>query len=146
MRSGLTRVHRRSGRNAPRGAIPGDVLRTIARVRNGLPYVSLVRFERLTALPREALARWIGVPLRTLSRRQRQGRLQPDESDRLLRAWRLFDLAVALFEGDRAAARRWLQGPQPGLGGETPLEFATTEIGAREVERLIGRLEHGVLG
>ena len=54
------------------------------------------------------------------------------------------DMAVALFEGDIAAARKWLQMPQRGLGGETPLDFASTEVGAREVENLIGRLEHGV--
>jgi uncharacterized protein (DUF2384 family) len=33
---------------------------------------------------------------------------------------------------------------QKGLGGKTPLEYADTEPGAREVEDLLGRLEHGV--
>jgi uncharacterized protein (DUF2384 family) len=28
--------------------------------------------------------------------------------------------------------------------GECPLDFADTEIGAREVEVLLGRIEHGV--
>jgi len=31
-----------------------------------------------------------------------------------------------------------------GLGGETPLEYAETEVGAREVEDLLGRIEYGV--
>ena len=39
---------------------------------------------------------------------------------------------------------QWLATPQPGLNAEKPLEFARSEIGAREVEDLIGRLEHGV--
>jgi uncharacterized protein (DUF2384 family) len=30
------------------------------------------------------------------------------------------------------------------LGGRSPLDFAQTEPGAREVENVIGRLEHGV--
>ena len=30
------------------------------------------------------------------------------------------------------------------LGGATPLDFAKTEPGAREVENVLGRLEHGV--
>jgi uncharacterized protein (DUF2384 family) len=30
------------------------------------------------------------------------------------------------------------------LGDVAPLEMAATETGAREVENLIGRLEHGV--
>ena len=69
---------------------------------------------------------------------------EPDESDRLLRASRVFGRALELFEGDPEAARRWLGLPQPALGGATPLAFARTEAGAREVEDLVGRLEHGV--
>jgi uncharacterized protein (DUF2384 family) len=30
------------------------------------------------------------------------------------------------------------------LENQTPLEYSRTELGAREVENLIGRLEHGV--
>jgi putative toxin-antitoxin system antitoxin component (TIGR02293 family) len=49
-----------------------------------------------------------------------------------------------LFEGDANAARQWLTAPQPALGGSTPGDYAATELGAREVENLIGRLEHGI--
>jgi putative toxin-antitoxin system antitoxin component (TIGR02293 family) len=41
-------------------------------------------------------------------------------------------------------ARRWVNSPQVGLGGAIPLDFAETEVGAREVEDLLGRIEHGV--
>jgi putative toxin-antitoxin system antitoxin component (TIGR02293 family) len=95
-------------------------------------------------LPWEKIARFVAIPQRTLSRRQSEGKLQPDESDRVWRASAIFDMAVDLFEGDVAAARQWLQAPQSALGGEMPLDFASTEVGAREVENLIGRLEHGV--
>jgi putative toxin-antitoxin system antitoxin component (TIGR02293 family) len=40
--------------------------------------------------------------------------------------------------------RRWLNSPQVGLGGAIPLEYAETEVGAREVEHLLGRIEYGV--
>ena len=40
--------------------------------------------------------------------------------------------------------RRWLTSPQVGLGGAIPLEYAETEVGAREVENLLGRIEYGV--
>jgi putative toxin-antitoxin system antitoxin component (TIGR02293 family) len=46
--------------------------------------------------------------------------------------------------GDGASAREWLTHKQPGLGGAVPLDFARTEIGAREVENLLGRIEYGV--
>jgi putative toxin-antitoxin system antitoxin component (TIGR02293 family) len=62
----------------------------------------------------------------------------------LLRLSLVFEKAVNLFEGDTDAARAWLGRPNKALGGETPLSAVETEIGAREVEDLIGRLEHGV--
>jgi len=77
-------------------------------------------------------------------RRKSEGRLKPDESDRLVRASRLFDKAVDLFEGDAPAATQWFKTSQPALAGQAPIQFARTEVGAREVEDLIGRLEHGV--
>jgi putative toxin-antitoxin system antitoxin component (TIGR02293 family) len=49
-----------------------------------------------------------------------------------------------LFDGDRDAAKSWLAEPQRALGGHVPLAMAGTEVGAREVERVMGRLEHGV--
>jgi uncharacterized protein (DUF2384 family) len=32
------------------------------------------------------------------------------------------------------------------LGGRSPFDMARTEVGAREVERLLVRFEHGVFG
>jgi uncharacterized protein (DUF2384 family) len=34
--------------------------------------------------------------------------------------------------------------PQRALGGAVPVDIAKTEVGAREIENIIGRLEHGV--
>jgi putative toxin-antitoxin system antitoxin component (TIGR02293 family) len=95
-------------------------------------------------LSREALADLVQIKPRTLDRRKEGGRLRPEESDRLLRAARVFGGTIALFEGDADAARTWLSSPQRALGGAVPLEMARTEVGAREVESLVGRLEHGV--
>ncbi|HSC29652.1 MAG TPA: antitoxin Xre/MbcA/ParS toxin-binding domain-containing protein [Vicinamibacterales bacterium] len=118
-----------------------DLLRA---VQKGLPYRALERLRRNTALPLARIIDVLGIPRRTLSRRKREGRFLPDESDRLLRVSRLFGRALALFEGDREAALEWLTARQPAFGGVAPLDMARTELGAREVERLIGRLEHGV--
>lgn len=51
--------------------------------------------------------------------------------------------AVEAMEGEERA-RRWLSSPQVGLGGAVPLDYAETEVGAREVEDLLGRIEYGV--
>ena len=86
----------------------------------------------------------MNVPRRTMTRRKSEGRFLPEESDRLLRAARLFGKTLELFEGDRDAATEWLTTAQSALGGGVPLDLARSEVGAQEVERLVGRLEHGV--
>jgi putative toxin-antitoxin system antitoxin component (TIGR02293 family) len=68
-----------------------------------------------------------------------------DESNQLLRLSRVLKRATDLHEGDQSSAREWLETPMPALGGRRPLELAQTELGAREVEDLIGRIEHGVV-
>jgi putative toxin-antitoxin system antitoxin component (TIGR02293 family) len=118
-----------------------DLLRS---VRNGLPYKSFERFLRNLSLPADQVMEFVDIPRRTLVRRKREGRLQPDESDRLLRASRIFARALELFDGDRDAAIRWLTSPIIALGGARPIDLARTEVGAREVEREIGRAEDGV--
>jgi len=87
----------------------------------------------------------VHIPARTLARRKAGGRLDPDESDRLVRISRVIAAAITLFEGNHASARHWLTSPRAALRNQAPLELAQTDVGAREVERLIGQLEHGIL-
>ena len=116
-----------------------------ARVKTGLPIAELDALRELLGLTMENLAARVGISIATLSRRRQSGqRLDAGHSDRVLRFARLFRLAVELHDGDAAAARAWLTKPARALDGETPLDHAETEAGAREVESLIGRLEHGV--
>jgi putative toxin-antitoxin system antitoxin component (TIGR02293 family) len=56
---------------------------------------------------------------------------------------RLLALAREVLGGEEHA-REWLSNPQHGLGGAIPLEYAKTEVGAREVENLLGRIDQGV--
>lgn len=114
------------------------------QIRQGLPFSSIAKLQKATDMSAEKIAAFINIPLRTLIRRQKEGKLRSDESDRVWRASRIFDKTVELFAGDVESARRWLQSPQIGLGGRAPVDFATTDVGAREVEDLIGRIEHGV--
>ena len=116
----------------------------LRQVDKGFPFRVMERLGRNLKLPMKALADLAQIRSRTLHRRKGEGRLQPDESDRLLRVSRVFARAIELFEGDDQAARHWLAAPQRALAGARPLTLAKTEVGALEVERLIGRLEHGV--
>jgi putative toxin-antitoxin system antitoxin component (TIGR02293 family) len=121
-----------------------DALAVYQHVRKGLAYSALSRFQRNTGLAASAISPLIQIPPRTLTRRKAEGKLTPEESDRLVRAARVFGRALELFEGDRDAARLWLTASQPALGGLVPLVLAATDVGATEVEGLIGRVEHGI--
>jgi len=116
----------------------------VEHIERGLPYSALGHLQRSAGLTFEELLQWIQIAPRTLARRKAQGRLLPEESDRLLRAARIFGRALELYDGNRAAALQWLMSKPRALGGATPIEISRTEIGAREVENLIGRIEHGV--
>jgi putative toxin-antitoxin system antitoxin component (TIGR02293 family) len=119
-------------------------IKLYAQLQKGLAYTALDRFLRNTGLTATVVAELIQLPVRTLARRKESGRLQPDESDRLLRVARVFGHTLELFEGDPEAARHWLGAKQPLLGNLVPLELAGTTVGALEVEHLIGRLAHGI--
>jgi putative toxin-antitoxin system antitoxin component (TIGR02293 family) len=70
--------------------------------------------------------------------------LSPIVSDRLFRVAKVYARATEVFE-DPASAREWLHSPQIGLNERTPLDLLVTEAGARAVEDLLTRIEHGVL-
>lgn len=115
-----------------------------SRVREGLSYEAFERIRRVLDLPASRAAELLRIPPRTLARRKASRKFDAEESDRLVRLSRLIGLALQLFEGDLDEARSWLLKPHSALDDQAPLEFATTEIGARELENLIGRLEHGI--
>jgi putative toxin-antitoxin system antitoxin component (TIGR02293 family) len=113
-------------------------------LERGFSFKTLHVLESRSGLALSRLASVIGIPERTLARRKASGRLTSEESERLLRISAVFEDAVDLFEGDVAAAVNWLTTPRKALGDRPPLAYARTEPGAREVENLIGRLEHGI--
>ena len=46
--------------------------------------------------------------------------------------------------GDDALADEWLRSPNPALGDAIPIRMIRTDLGGREVEAVLGRIEHGV--
>jgi putative toxin-antitoxin system antitoxin component (TIGR02293 family) len=66
------------------------------------------------------------------------------ESEQLLRLVEIYEAALDLFDGDAVATRNWLTRPVRGLNNASPIDYAESEFGAREVRDLIGRLEDGV--
>jgi putative toxin-antitoxin system antitoxin component (TIGR02293 family) len=115
-------------------------------IAQGLSTKRVAVLAGILAIEQSELLHLIDVSGSTFNRRMKtpSQRLKPGESDRLARIAHILALAVGLMEGDEDAARQWLKTPAPALGGETPLQHLGTETGAREVERLINQIEHGV--
>lgn len=113
------------------------------RVKDGLPYRALVAVASRYAIPLRELMKVVDIPERTLARRKRQGRLTPGESDRLFRLGRVVAMAEEVL-GTTEKAAGWLRHPNPALGGRVPLRCLGTDLGAQQVETVLGRLSHGV--
>lgn len=115
----------------------------IAALKRGLPARVFSALADKLGVSEATLAEVTGISGSTLLRRKRSGRLSQDEGEHVLRVARLLDAGTRVF-GSLADAASWLASANVSLGGATPLAFADTEVGAREVEDLLGRIEYGV--
>ena len=113
------------------------------QVRTGLPYAALEAIAQRLAVTAGDLGEVVGLGRRTLARRRKAGRLTASESDRLARVGRIVAQTEEVL-GNRVKAARWLSRPNLALGRIAPMRLLDTDIGACEVETILGRIEHGV--
>ena len=118
-----------------------DELREI--VRQGFPFRALETFAHTTRIPIALIAKVLGLAPRTLARRKDQRLFTSVESDRLYRLARIASMAMHVL-GSQDKATHWLERPNRALGGESPLSLLDTDIGARQVEAELGRIDYGV--
>src|SRR5947209_7265057 len=119
------------------------IRRQIEQIRAGLSFRAVQNLQKALDLPMERIASVLGMSRATLHRRKLQGKIDREASEKLVRYQSLLKKAEEVF-GDAENAREWLTHPQRGLGNAVPLEFAKSELGAGEVENLLGRIEYGV--
>jgi putative toxin-antitoxin system antitoxin component (TIGR02293 family) len=126
---------------APGGGSPWKSAR---QCRVGLPDGCSFAFKDALMLTRSELE-LLDVDVQRLSQGPCDGRtLDIFTRRRLVRCAWLFALALHVLQ-DRRSAARWLKSPQQELGGSIPLTLVQTEVGARTVERVLGKMEHGAL-
>lgn len=111
-------------------------------VRHGLPFEEFLALRDTLELTTDDLTSLLGIPRRTLSKRQTEGSFKPNESNSLSRVARLYREAVAYF-GEPDDALRWLKTPSPALGA-TPLSLLDTDPGAESVSVLLRQLAWGI--
>jgi putative toxin-antitoxin system antitoxin component (TIGR02293 family) len=83
------------------------------------------------------------IPHRSLSRARSRGRLSPEQSDRIIRAARIYAIAHEVC-GNREKANRWVRRPNRALAGRAPISLLRTNIGADLVEDVLTRIAYGV--
>ena len=112
-------------------------------VELGLPVASLRRVVRRVAggASEEAELTNRLVPRTTLQRRKQ--RLSPRESEHLERLARMTALAEHVWE-DAEHAHEFLTSSQPQLGGRRPVDLASSDLGTRQVEELLMKIEHAL--
>jgi putative toxin-antitoxin system antitoxin component (TIGR02293 family) len=112
-------------------------------VVGGLPATVVSNLAKSTGAPLRALQQISSINKSTFDRRLKlHGRLKTDESDRIARVARVAALAIEALGRDNGLI--WLRTVNLALGRRVPLEMLGTDAGIRQVEQIIGRIEHGV--
>jgi putative toxin-antitoxin system antitoxin component (TIGR02293 family) len=112
-------------------------------LRQGLPVSVLGNVRENWGFTIMELAGSLSIPKSTLMRMlERRNRMALADSDRVYRLASILTLAEEAI-GNREKAQRWLRQPNQVLGNETPLRALETEIGARRVEQVLGRIAYG---
>lgn len=115
----------------------------LAAIQRGLPTRAVEEVLR-SGLFEPSEVYELVVARRTLAhRKEKRQPLSPEQSDRLTRVVRVADLAEDAL-GNRQKAARWLRKPNRSIQGKRPIDLLKSDIGARMVERALGRIEHGV--
>jgi putative toxin-antitoxin system antitoxin component (TIGR02293 family) len=115
----------------------------IDAITHGLP-ASLARdLAQKLEVTLQDVAGLLRLNPRTFQRRLDEGWLSLSESERLWELSRLFHRAVNVLESQPGAVH-WFKNPIQALGGATPLAYARTAVGLRELDNILGRIEHGV--
>ncbi|HBP30784.1 MAG TPA: antitoxin [Advenella kashmirensis] len=115
----------------------------IQSIMTGLS-VSWATAAKLTfGMSSTSIGRLLNLSLSTYERRKKDEKpLDSVASERLDRLASIAILAEDVFE-DKQKAARWLAAPNDALGGNSPVMQCETEIGAKQVRRVLNALEWG---
>lgn len=104
-----------------------------------LPSNFLDRLAQELNISPEYLCEITDIDVPTLKKRKTEGTFTKEESDRILKIQKLFDLAKKAFYTHEQGVS-WLTTPQLKLDNQVPLAIVKTEIGHQKVEKLLGQI------
>lgn len=113
------------------------------QIKNGFPAHLFLAVRHTFNLQEPSLALLLNASVTTLERRVREHQvLDTVASERLDRIASVSHQAEEVFES-REAAADWLSKPNKALGNNAPILLCETEIGAKQVRRVLHALEWG---
>ncbi len=121
-----------------------DLTNRALHVRNGISYGVFEQIKDETETTLKEISMHLRISAKTLDRRKKEGKLNPSETEKILRLEKVFNKALDVFE-DREDSIKWLKEKNIHLGDAAPISLCDTEPGGNEAFNLLGRIEHGVL-
>ena len=115
----------------------------IEEIERGASAIDLVGAAEILQVPRERLYELVGLPASTAKRKLANNEnLDPYVTERLMQIGGVEKLAEDVF-GNRDRASEWLKTSNISLGNVAPLSLLGTEIGRREVSRILNAIAYG---
>jgi putative toxin-antitoxin system antitoxin component (TIGR02293 family) len=115
----------------------------IGQIRAGTRANSMIGAAAAIGVSRETIFHLVGLPVSTATRKiAQQAILDTPATERLARLALVEQQAEDTF-GDSEAAMRWLRSINVALGGCTPVSMLDTDVGAREVAKVLVAIAHG---
>lgn len=115
----------------------------LQQIRDGFAADLVQAIKATFSLPERSLEILLNASISTLERRRRERKvLDPVASERLDRIAMVCQLAEDVFESRQAAAE-WMSRANRSLGGQAPIMLCETEIGAKQVRRVLNALDWG---
>lgn len=125
------------------GCGPLTLAELSAAVDRGLPGAVVAALAANAAPDDPEAQRRVAALVTSTASLKRRALLSPAASERAERLARVVALARQALD-DAEEAKIWLNRPHPLLGLARPIDLAATDLGARQVERILHNIEHGL--
>jgi Uncharacterized conserved protein len=118
-------------------------MKHIALSRSGVPRSDLDHLVKALGINLEYLSNMLQVSYRTLLRKAPSDTLNVHISERAIELSELIHHGIVAL-GDNVSFIAWIHTRLPALDGERPLDYLDTSFGISMINKILGRIEHGV--
>lgn len=120
-----------------------DSFKIIDVIRKGLPMGILNKLAKLMLFKPRDVAPIMNLSERTLQRYEASTLLDKETSLKTIQLASLYEKGVEVF-GSVERFNSWMNSEILALGLKKPIEFIDTSVGIDQLQKLIGRIQHGV--